>query len=125
MTTQRSQHGYHGTRIHRIWSAMKRRCQNKNQIAYPQYSGRGITVCDNWQQFTSFLEWALSHGYTDGLTLDRLDSNGNYEPSNCRWASYQEQGKNRRNAITVTAFGETKHLTEWLKDPRVLPTTAQ
>lgn len=120
MTTQRSRHGYHGTRIYRIWGAMKRRCQNKNQPQYAAYGGRGIKVCDTWQQFLPFLEWANVNGYTDGLTLDRLDPNGNYEPSNCRWASYQEQGKNRKNAVTVTAFGETKRLTDWLKDLRVV-----
>lgn len=119
MTEKRARHGYHGTRIHRIWSAMKRRCQNENHPTYAGYGALGIKVCDEWQNFTNFLAWALENNYTDGLTLDRLDPLKGYEPSNCRWGSYQEQGKNRRNSVIVTAFGETKLLTDWFRDARV------
>ena len=96
----KSKHGMKGTRLYRIWQGMKSRCGNPNIPCYPYYGGRGITVCDEWKNsFEAFRDWALSHGYSDELTIDRMDVNGNYEPSNCRWASMAEQNKNKRRRI--------------------------
>jgi len=91
----RRQHGMWGTRLHRIWLAMKNRCRNPNFFEYHRYGGRGIKVCDEWQEFLPFYNWAITNGYKDNLTIDRIDNDGNYEPSNCRWATIQEQNANK------------------------------
>lgn len=87
----------HNVPLYGIWSAMKRRCNNPNAQYYDIYGGRGITVCSDWQDYLPFKSWALSNGYKEGLTIDRIDCDGNYEPNNCRWITIQEQQRNRRN----------------------------
>ena len=95
----RRKHGLHNTRLHRIWGAMKTRCCNENFKRFSDYGGRGITVCDEWKNdFMSFYKWSIENGYSDKLTIDRINVNGNYEPSNCRWATVAEQNKNKRNS---------------------------
>lgn len=102
-----STHGMTGTRIHNEWRAMKRRCYTKSHIEYKRYGGRGISVCDEWRDnFMSFYDWAMTNGYRDDLTLDRIDVNGNYEPSNCRWVTQKEQQNNRRNNHYIEYNGE-------------------
>ena len=88
-------------RLYRAWHNMRMRCYYPNCEGYKWYGGRGITVCKEWNEdFGPFRDWALSHGYTDELTLDRIDNDGNYEPSNCRWVSMKEQCANRRERGT-------------------------
>lgn len=100
-----------GDRLHNIWGHMLHRCNNKNMA---NYGGRGISVCREWaESFEVFRDWALANGYRDDLTIDRIDNDGNYCPENCRWATMRTQANNTRRNHNLTAFGETKTVTEW------------
>jgi hypothetical protein len=108
-------HGLRKTRLYRIWCHMRERCYYPKENRYAQYGGRGITVCDEWKNdFQAFYDWAMANGYNDDLSIDRIDVNGNYEPSNCRWATLEEQANNKRTSHLITIGGETFTLSEWL-----------
>lgn len=112
--TANHSHKMSGTRIYETWQDMKRRCYNKQNARYDRYGGRGITVCDEWlNNFQSFYDWAISNGYSDDLTIDRIDNDGNYEPSNCRWSTAKEQCNNRGSNINITIGNATKSLMRW------------
>ncbi len=99
---------------------MKTRCSNPNTgRIYQDYGGRGITVYEEWvNDFAVFREWALGSGYKEGMTIERKNVNGNYEPDNCEWIPGAKQSRNRRDTKMLTAFGETKGITDWSEDPR-------
>lgn len=102
------------TRPYMIWQGMKKRCYYQNDVRYSDYGGRGITVCDEWRNsFTAFYEWSLANGYSDDLTIDRIDNDKGYYPENCRWSSKKEQARNRRSNISIKIGNATKTLTEW------------
>ena len=93
-------HGLSNCRLHRIWDNMKTRCYNQNTPYFKYYGGRGISICDEWKNdFQTFYDWAMENGYADNLTLDRVDTFGKYEPSNCRWITIQDQQSNRRSCL--------------------------
>ena len=106
-------HGMKETRIYRIWKAMKGRCKYPSTDYYKRYGGRGITYCEEWDVFLNFYEWSKSSGYKDGLTLDRINNDGNYEPSNCRWITQKEQMSNTSQNIFVEIDGVTKTIAGW------------
>lgn len=111
-------HGDSHSLLYYRWRSMRNRCQNPKFNDYDNYGGRGISVCDEWQSYKNFKRWAVSSGFAENLTLDRIDVNGNYEPSNCRWVSQAQQTRNVRTNIMLTAFGETKCLMDWASDVR-------
>lgn len=112
------------TRIHRIWSNLKQRCYNPKRPDFKYYGERGITVCDEWKDdFRAFYNWAMSNGYQDDLTLDRIDSDGNYEPSNCRWVTMKVQTNNKRCNIRVVVDGKEKSLKELSNETGIKYTT--
>lgn len=115
-----TKHNMRHTRLHEVWHSMKNRCKNPSHVAYSDYGGRGIKVCEEWQDFIPFMEWALNNGYSDELTIDRIDVNGDYEPTNCRWATMKEQGNNRRNNRRVTYHGISYTISE-LSDKTNIP----
>jgi hypothetical protein len=107
-------HGKSQTRIYGIYTGMIRRCHHKKDKDYKNYGERGISVCQEWRDdFMSFYNWAMNNGYTETLTLDRINNDGNYEPSNCRWTTIKEQSNNTRFNRYITYNGETKTITQW------------
>lgn len=93
----RTTHGQSGTRLYRIWKAMKTRCTNPNTNDWKNYGGRGITVCPEWMNsFQAFFDWAVTHDYSDELAIDRINNDKGYSPDNCRWATMKEQRHNQR-----------------------------
>ena len=111
---KRAKHHLTNTRLHSIWEKMNGRCYCKTSPDYNSYGGRGIKICNEWKKdFKTFYNWAINNGYKDNLTIDRIDVNGNYEPSNCRWATQKQQQRNRRNNVLITHLGITHCLSEW------------
>lgn len=102
------------TRLYRIWVDMRRRCENNNRKAYKNYGGAGIKVCDEWKEkFESFYDWAMANGYSDDLSIDRINVFGDYEPDNCRWANFKTQANNKKNNHIIEFNNETHTLSEW------------
>jgi hypothetical protein len=106
-------HGGRKTRLYGVWHSMRARCSYPKHPYWDRYGGRGIMVCHAWADFAVFQSWALANGYAFGLTIDRIDNDGNYEPGNCRWATQKEQGQNTSTCHKITFRGETRTIAQW------------
>lgn len=115
-TENRKTHGMKYTRMYSVWGGIKERCLNENAPDYYRYGGRGIKICKEWEEdFVSFYDWAMKNEYSDNLTIDRIDVDGNYEPDNCRWATLKEQARNKRDTIYIEVNGEDWVLLDYLE----------
>lgn len=106
-------------RLYGIWNGILTRCENKNHHSYEQYGNKNIKVCDEWHDWDIFKQWALDNGYSKELSIDRIDVKGNYEPSNCRWATAEEQANNTTRNINITINNKTQTLSQWCKEYQV------
>lgn len=113
MARYRSEESVYNKPWYGTWRSMMQRCFNEKSANYKYYGGRWITVCEEWKDPFVFGEWAEVNGYKKGVSIDRIDNNGNYEPCNCRFATKKEQANNRRSCVLITHNGETHNLTEW------------
>ena len=105
--------------LYRAWHQIQERCAGNTEDNKINYTNRGIDVCNEWKNsFDIFYKWAIENGWEKGLTLDRKDNDGNYNPLNCRWVTHKVQNRNKRTNILITAFGETKCMVEWSEDSR-------
>lgn len=112
-----STHKKSKTKLYRVYLHIKERCSNPSSKSYSDYGGRGISVCDEWlDSYEKFMDWSYENGYKDGLQIDRMDNDGNYEPSNCRWTDRVTQANNRRNNNFIEFNGEKRTLSEWEKE---------
>ncbi len=117
-------HGGSASRLYNTWEGMKSRCYYPKNQRFARYGGRGITVCEEWHNsFEAFRDWALSSGYRDDLTIDRIDVNGNYEPANCRWATNDEQMSNTSRNTILSYKGQTKTVSQWAEAVGISYTT--
>ena len=108
-------HGESKTRLYMVWGGMKERCQNPKNPEYRRYGGRGISVCEEWEKYEAFRDWALSNGYAPNLSIDRKDNDGNYSPKNCRWATAKEQANNTSRTRFIELDGERHSVSEWAR----------
>lgn len=117
MTERNTTHGQSKTRLYNTYYGMLQRCHNPHFRFYSLYGGRGISVCSEWREdFMAFKKWADDNGYSAELTIDRIDVNGDYEPSNCRWVTHQEQMLNTRRNRILTHDGKSMCISEWAKE---------
>lgn len=120
----RKTHGGTGTRLWNIWIQMRQRCSYQNAPNYHRYGGRGIAVCEEWENsFEAFRNWALANGYRDDLTIDRKDNDGHYCPENCRWTTRKVQSNNTKRNRVLTLNGEEHTLSEWAEALSINPGT--
>lgn len=107
-------HGLTKTKLYECWCGMKKRCYNPKDKRFSNYGARGIQVCDEWRNdFQAFYNWSMENGYSENLTIDRINVNDDYKPSNCRWTTRKVQANNTTRNHYVTAFGKTKTISEW------------
>lgn len=118
-------HGGKGTRLYNIWKEVRKRCNNPNSYNYRYYGGRGISVCKEWDDFVTFRDWSKLNGYNDGLTIDRIDVNGDYCPDNCRWVTMLVQNNNTRKNRIISVFGEKMTISEASRKFNIHPQTLQ
>lgn len=125
ISQKNSKHGLCDSKLYHIWHGIKNRCINTKHDNYVRYGARNISMCEEWlNDFKAFYDWAITHGFKEGLTIDRIDNFKGYSPDNCRWITAKEQQHNRRDTIYLTYNGETKSTPEWAEivgiDPHVL-----
>lgn len=114
LSSLKSTHGQTDSRLYGVWQSMKARCYNAHSTHYDRYGGRGISLCDEWKNsFQTFSDWATQNGYRDGLSIERIDNDGDYTPDNCRWATMKEQANNRESNVRIAYRGEEHTATEW------------
>ncbi len=107
-------HGMTKTKLFGVWTTMNQRCSNPNTVSYDRYGAKGIYVCEEWKNdFVTFMNWSLKHGYRDGLSIDRIDNDKGYSPENCRWVNAYVQSNNRSNNRLMTLNGTTKNCKQW------------
>ena len=117
-------HGHYHTKIYGVWSLAKDRCNNPKCKHFKDYGGRGIKMCNEWSDnFEKFYIWSLGNGYSENLTIDRKDNNGNYEPGNCRWITMTDQQSNKRNNVFLTSNNKTQTVAAWSRETGVKITT--
>lgn len=112
---KKTTHGQTKTKLYYVWRGMLNRCENPNFKSYQDYGARGIKVCEEWHNSKTFLDWSKENGYEDGLEIDRINTDGDYCPSNCRWIKRLENSNNKRNNKLIEHNGETKTLAEWAR----------
>ena len=113
-------HGLSKNKIYFIWCSMKDRCYRQNSNDYLNYGGRGITICDEWKNdFKTFYQWAINNGYKEGLTIERINVNDNYKPSNCTWIENALQSKNKTNSHYLTYNDKTQIIEDWAKEMKL------
>lgn len=115
LSNLRKTHGESKTRLYKIWLGIKKRCYCPTSSRYTYYGGRGIKMCSDWNSFFEFKKWAINNNYSDCLSIDRKDANGNYEPNNCRWVSTLAQANNKRTSKFLLYNGEVLSLAEWCR----------
>ena len=104
-------------RLKSIYNGMRLRCYNENNVNYKYYGGKGVTICDEWLlSFENFFDWAINNGYNENLTIDRIDSEKEYSPDNCKWSTKKEQAYNRSISVKLTLNGRTMYMTEWAEE---------
>ena len=108
-------HGESKTKLHKVWRNMRDRCVNPNNSRFSHYGERGISACEAWDDYTVFRDWALAAGYREGLSLDRIDNDGDYSPDNCRWATYHEQNNNFSRNRIIEYGGEVRSISVWAR----------
>ena len=110
----RTKHGLRNTKLYKTWANIKSRCYNPNKDTFSYYGGKSVTMCDEWKEnFLNFYNWSMEHGYQEGLTIDRINPKGDYEPSNCRWVTMKEQQNNKLNNHYIMYEGQKHTLMEW------------
>lgn len=124
LTARLRTHGDTGSGLYAVYRTMIARCENANNGQFLNYGGRGISVCPEWRRsYEAFREWAIKAGYKPGLSIDRIDFDGDYHPDNCRWATPKMQGNNKRNNHRVTCKGVTKTIAEWADETGIPQST--
>jgi len=116
-------HGMTGSRLYYLWTHMKQRTQNPKNSKYKYYGGRGITLCEEWQKFEPFRDWSMQNGYNDNLTIDRINNDGPYSPSNCRWTTTEVQLNNRRDNVFLEFNGKKQTIAQWARELKMNVTT--